>query len=275
MKIRALCAGAMLTLACTTPAVANHAWTINGKQLHWARTANPVKPTVDYKLDNNLWGPYLSPALAGWNKSNIATDPDVVEFILGNPVSVDANSCPGTAGRVTVCNYAYGATGWLGVAVVEYDDVTGHIQFASVKMNDTYFNMSTYNKPAWRASVLCQEIGHTLGLSHQDTKNFNPDLKDIYGRQTCMDYTAKPDGNEWPNLHDYQQLASIYSHLDSITTTSTTSAVLNYPDRKPIYGNTPADWGKAIAFGEDGRGLAFAKKIAANRSQVTFVRWVP
>jgi hypothetical protein len=36
---------------------------------------------------------------------------------------------------------------------------------------------------------------------------------------TCMDYADNPDEDKaHPNAHDYEQLASIYSHLDSGTT---------------------------------------------------------
>jgi signal transduction histidine kinase len=35
-----------------------------------------------------------------------------------------------------------------------------------------YFNTPTYNTTTWRNLVSCQEVGHTLGLDHQD-ENFN------------------------------------------------------------------------------------------------------
>lgn len=80
------------------------------------------------------------------------------------------------------------------------------------KLNDYYFNQPTYNSPAWRQLVTCQEIGHTFGLDHQDESFSNPNLG------TCMDYTNDPSTNQHPNAHDYDQLATIYAHLDSTTT---------------------------------------------------------
>ena len=59
--------------------------------------------------------------------------------------------------------------------------------------------------------MICQEIAHDFGLDHQDENFSNPNLG------TCMDYTSDPEGppsNEHPNQHDYDQLESIYSHLD-------------------------------------------------------------
>ena len=43
-----------------------------------------------------------------------------------------------------------------------------HITQGTTKVNGTYFNIGKYNTPAWRILVMCQEVGHTLGLSHLD-----------------------------------------------------------------------------------------------------------
>src|SRR3989344_8585733 len=97
--------------------------------------------------------------------------------------------CRATNGRVEVCNSKYGNNGWLGIAQIW---VTGgeHITQGVVKLNDTYFNKSPYNTPAWRNLVMCQEVGHTLGLGHVDEIFNNTNLG------TCMDYTNDPDGGE-------------------------------------------------------------------------------
>jgi hypothetical protein len=82
-----------------------------------------------------------------------------------------------------------------------------HITKATVKVNDTYFATAKYNTPAWRQSVMCQEVGHTFGLDHQDESGADLD--------TCMDYSIVP--NIHPDQHDYNQLARIYQHTDSST----------------------------------------------------------
>ena len=51
------------------------------------------------------------------------------------------------------------------------------------EVNDTYFNTAKYNTPVWRNLVMCQEVGHTLGLDHQD------EIFDNVNLGTCMDYT--------------------------------------------------------------------------------------
>ena len=59
---------------------------------------------------------------------------------------------------------------------------------------------------------MCQEIGHTFGLAHQDEAFENVNLG------TCMDYTNNPDGppaNRQPDDHDSWMLDEIiYAHLD-------------------------------------------------------------
>ena len=40
----------------------------------------------------------------------------------------------------------------------------------------------------------------------------------------CMDYSNDPVPNQHPNKHDYDQLVTIYTHLDSTTTVAASSA---------------------------------------------------
>ena len=109
-------------------------------------------------------------------------------------------------------------------------------------MNDTYFNTHKYNTPAWRQMVMCQEVGHTFGLDHQDENFDNANLG------TCMDYTNDPSTNQHPNQHDYDELALIYKHLDSTTTVGTASAASGVPaaaGRGDL--NSRAEWERALA----------------------------
>jgi hypothetical protein len=177
---------------------AHHQW----GRYHWARATNPL--TLD--VGNNLgsgWGTYLSTALSDWNQSTVLD-------LTAVPGDSDPSSCPPTSGRIEVCNYNSGNTGWLGVAQI-WTSGRSHIVQATARMNDFYFNQQQYDTPAWRRLVVCQEVAHDFGLDHQDENFNNPNLG------TCMDYTSDPDGppsNEHPNQHDYDQLVSIYSHLD-------------------------------------------------------------
>ena len=195
-----LAAVAMTASIFATAASANHSW----GGYHWARTSNPF--TV--KLGNNLtgvWPSYLSTTSTDWSKSNVL-DTTIV------PGKAAQRRCKPTQGQDEICNNTYGNNGWLGVAQIWLASGTSHITQGTVKVNDTYFNTSTYNSPAWRNLVMCQEVGHTFGLDHQDENFNNANLG------TCMDYTNDPSTNQHPNQHDYDELATIYSHLDSTTT---------------------------------------------------------
>ncbi|MGH9156215.1 MAG: hypothetical protein ACRD1K_10375 [Acidimicrobiales bacterium] len=230
-------------------ALASHSWA----GYHWARTANPFT----LKLGDNLsssWKPYLATTSADWSESAVL-DTTVV------PGSTSGRKCAAATGRVQVCSDRYGSNGWLGIATVWVNGA--HITKGAVKMNDTYFNKSAYNTPAWRNLVLCQEVGHTLGLDHQDENFGNPNLG------TCTDYTSNPETNQHPNDHDYAQLATVYSHLDTTTTIdgSPTSAQGSSGDRRQD------DWGRAIRTGPDGRPVLFRRDLATGETQFTWVVW--
>lgn len=188
---------------------ANHSW--NG--YHWARTSNPFTLKVGDNV-GSTWDGYLQTAAVNWSRSSVLD----MTVVAGGA----KRNCRPTSGRVEVCNSTYGNNGWLGIAQVW---VSGsHITQGTVKLNDTYFNTPAYNTSAWRNMVTCQEVGHTLGLDHQDTTFDNANLG------TCMDYTDDPTGsdpnypknccldNEFPNQHDYDELVTIYTHLDGSTT---------------------------------------------------------
>lgn len=192
-----LAAAAMLAVGVSS-AAASHSW----GNYHWARTANPFT----LKLGDNVsatWDGHLATASSDWSQSTVL-DTTVVAG------GTRPKNCRPTAGRVEVCNASYGNNGWLGIAQIWASG--SHITQGAVKLNDYYFNQPAYNTPAWRQLVMCQEIGHTFGLDHQDESFTNPNLG------TCMDYTNDPSTNQHPNAHDYEQLELIYAHLDSTTT---------------------------------------------------------
>ena len=144
------------------------------------------------------------------------------------------------SGTTQVCNSTYGNNGWLGLASI---NITGgvHITQGSAKMNDTYFNTSTYNNDNEKRHVMCQEIAHTFGLDHQST--------DGSSQNSCMDYfsntgvNAVSTASTRPNKHDFDELNIIYAHLDSTTTVSTPS--LTKPSAAAEEGNDdPNSWGQ-------------------------------
>lgn len=239
---------AALSLGAFTTASANHSW----GGYHWARTSNPFT----LKIGDNVtaaWDSVLDTAITDWTASAVLDMTKVAG--LSNP-----KNCKATAGRVEVCNSKYGKNGWLGIASVWATG--GHISQGTVKLNDTYYSTPTYNTTAWRNLVMCQEIGHTIGLNHQDEDFNNANLG------TCMDYTNSPADNQHPNQHDFDQLVTIYTHLDTNTTVGQTTvngnAAVDYDDQ--------STWGKAIRTDEKGRDIAFERNIG-NQKVFTFVVW--
>ena len=212
------------------PAGANHSW----GGYHWARTSNPFTLKVGDNV-TSAWDAYLDGAIADWSASSVL---DLTKVTGGTR----AKNCRPTAGRIEVCNANYGNNGWLGLAQIWLSG--GHITQGTSKMNDTYFNQATYNTPAYRRLVMCQEIAHDFGLDHQDENQTNPNLG------TCMDYTNNPAGppsNEHPNAHDFEELAIIYAHLDSSTTIAQSSGGNGTPSRSRFdavdaHGNGTVTW---------------------------------
>lgn len=216
-KIVALMAAVLVAAVTAGSASANHSW----GGYHWARTSNPF--TI--KLGDNLstdWKSYLATTSNDWSKSTVMDTTIVAGQAKGK--------CRPTAGRDEVCNGAYGQNGWLGIASIWLSGGT-HITQGTVKLNDTYFVQAPYNNTAEKEHVMCQEVGHTFGLDHQDTSGAS--------LNTCMDYYHNISDSDTkstaPNQHDYDELALIYQHLDSTTTIGASASGLPaaVPDFSP------------------------------------------
>lgn len=245
--------------ALSSVAHADHSW----GSYHWGRTANPFS----LKLGNNVssaWNAYLSEAAADWGPSRVLD----LSVVPGG-TTADPKKCRPTAGRVEVCSASYGGA-WLGVAQIWISG--SHIYQATTKVNDFYFNKPKYNTPAWRRLVMCQEVGHTFGLDHQDENFSNGNLG------SCMDYTSDPDGppsNEHPNSHDFQQLETIYNgHKDS--TTSANQAIARNvppPAMNEIDLEGPGQWGKLVRSTRGGRLEQYELDFGGGHKIFTFVIW--
>ncbi len=196
-----LAAAAALSALVAAPASASHSW----NAYHWARTANPFTLKVGDNV-SSVWDGVLDTADADWTASTVMD--------LAKVAGTSGKRCSMTAGTVQVCNSTYGSTGWLGLASINLNGT--HITQGSAKMNDTYFNTTTYNNPNEKAHVMCQEVGHTFGLGHTSETGVSDG--------TCMDYFSNTGANATstasthPNVHDYDTLSTVYAHLDASTT---------------------------------------------------------
>jgi hypothetical protein len=253
--------GLLTTLAWATfpsSASATHAW----GNYHWARTSNPFTLKLIAKL-TSTWRPYLDLASAAWTTASKLN----TTIITAANDAASRQACSTVAGRTVVCNYAYGATGWLGLANI-WLDANHHITQGTAKMNDSY---------SWSAGmrqlVACQEVAHTFGLDHQDETFGNTNLG------TCMDYTNLPFGppnNLALNQHDHNQLNTIYTHLDGYTTTTFTvpaDATAMPLGSERIDFNRPDQWGTLIQSFNDGRTEVYERELGDGYTVVTFVIW--
>jgi hypothetical protein len=203
----------------------------------------------------------------------------MVEDPNGSVASKDRRQCRAPSGQVRICNFGYGPTGWLGIAGISID-TNGHIVQGYTKLNDTYFDTAYYDSPLWKQSVSCQELGHNIGLGHQDG-NFNN--QPLF---SCMDYQDPP--YEYPNAHDLDQLDTIYGHLDAYDSYAGAAPPAdgggsgdggcNAPPGKGCnkagVGQSNAENGWGISIGRDGVYERFMRIDADGTRHITHVRWV-
>lgn len=241
--------------------MAEHAWS----SYHWARTKSSFDLTVVNSTTAD-WDGYVDQAVVDWSGSsslNMIQDPG------GSIADKDRRQCNGPSGQVRICNMTYGQTGWLGIAGISID-TQGHITTGYTKLNDTYFSTAFYNTPAWKQSVTCQELGHNVGLGHQD-EDFNN--QSLY---SCMDYQNPP--YEYPNAHDFDQLALIYGHTDTYDSYSSGGAPTPCKGRKCQgaavgidNGNSPLGWG--LSLGRRGQSETFLRIDPDGTRHLTHVTW--
>ncbi|HVL66972.1 MAG TPA: hypothetical protein VM364_06890 [Vicinamibacterales bacterium] len=249
--------GAALVATAVANPFANHSW----GSYHWARTTEVVTLKTGDNVDSR-WDAYLDEAISDWNASAVVK----LAKVAGG---TNPKNCRPTSGRIEVCNAKYGQTGWLGIAQIWASG--SHITQAISKLNDTYFDTATYNKPAWRRLVMCQEVAHDFGLGHQDEIFDNANLG------SCMDYTNDPDGtrfgqasNEHPNGHDFDQLLTIYgSHRDS-----TNTAAASLPNGSAAGDDHhPSQWGRLVHSSPNGRVQIYELGLGRGQKKITHVFW--
>jgi hypothetical protein len=272
-RFTAVLGGVIVLSLLAIPATANHSW---GKY-HWEdKTPTDLNDRVTLTVNDNTDWPEFDLAINDWNTQR--DNWTAIPRILLAPQSGSAAGCGATKGQITVCNDNFGDNGWLGIAQIWA--TKNHIYQATAKMNDWYFedDVAWYQEnypgvnpstgvPNWqevlaadRKNVMCQEIAHDFGLDHQDENFFNDDLN------SCMDYVWDPRGDEHPNFHDYEQLATIYNHSETTKAPRGKGSAL---------GNSASDWGQVIARDAQGRPSEFRKVLDATEADevITHVIW--
>ena len=226
---------------------ASHSW----GNYHWARTSNPFTLKV---VDSNTsdWDDNLNRAISDWGSSSVLN----LTREQGDEARNARKRCAMIAGKIRSCNADYGFNGWLGLASINLSG--GHISQGSAKMNDSYLKSSSYSETN-RSHVMCQEIGHDFGLDHTS--------EDGSDQNTCMDY-SNDLGNPSPNTHDYQQLESIYAHLDSTTTVG-----FSFENSGVDVSDNPNSWGQLMSQSANGRSSTYERDNWNGSKTLTHVFW--
>ena len=240
MRKRLLLAAAAIAAiaAVSAPAAfASHSW--NG--YHWARTANPFTIKLGNNLNTTEWQSHLSQTSTDWSTPGVLN----TSIVAGQATN---KRCRPTSGRDEICNASYGNNGWLGIATVWLQSGSSHIVQGTVKVNDYYLGPGatyTYNNSAEREHVMCQEVGHTFGLDHQSTSGAS--------LNTCMDYyqnTSSADTKRTTtNQHDYDELSTIYAHLDSSNTIGAAVSSRGFDESR------------------------YVERLSSGLTRITYVRW--
>jgi hypothetical protein len=262
-------------VAFPSSAYANHSW----GGYHWARTSNAQ---FTLKMGDNvsgLWDGMFNTALNDWSQSTVLN----LTKVAGGTTP---KKCRPTSGRVEVCSADYGGVQWLGVATIWLTN--GHISQGTVKNNDHYFGNSTYryNNTAEMQHVICQEIGHTFGLDHQDESGIS--------LNTCMDYyhntSASDTKSTHPNQGDYNELLCIYDttkngqtltstnhtckgtgHLDGFTTIGSAPATVMPNEMAHGDFSSPSSWGRLVS--SNARESVYVRDFGNGNLVVNFVIW--
>jgi hypothetical protein len=230
---------------------------------HWGRTSNQFTLLVGNNLTTVEWNRALTAAtfngfdgdMTDWSDS-IVLDMHVVGGAIRDPKLL--KKCPPTGGQVEVCSANLGGS-YLGVAQVWTVDGQ-HITQATVKVNDSYYSKPPYNNDQERQSVLCEELGHTIGVDHAYDNSGG----------CVIGYAASPPPLV-PSTHDYQMIESHYAitdqHKDSATTVGTTTAVAAREETEI----DPREWGAILEHDEHGRPSVYGKDLAPGLRVTTFV----
>ena len=222
-KVLAAAVALAVLLTAVTVASADHSW--NG--YHWP--SDNLSPTVKDKTSSNLYD-----VPAGVLEWAYADEELKIKRSDIQPTLTDAKK-----GNITVSEQT--SQFWLGLARIFLED--GHITKGEVKLNTTY--LAYYESIGYDGladHVLCQELGHVLGLGHNRDET-DSDLDN--NPETCMnDQEFGGADLTSPNFHDTVQLNIIYDgHTDASGSSDDDGGGGGPPcEKKPDHPNcTPAN----------------------------------
>ncbi|HEX2058286.1 MAG TPA: hypothetical protein VHI71_07945 [Actinomycetota bacterium] len=170
----------------------SHQWVDNGHALHWTKPSGDERKIIirDSVADSSSYDSKLGNVISDWGAS--------AKFrFVRQSAETDSTTrlncpMPDKYGRVRVCNHDDYTFNFAGYANVRYNS-DGHIQKGRVRVKNSVAEGS-------RRPLLCQEVGHTLGLAHRSSTG------------SCMHQDASVAAAS-PDNHDYEQLGNqTHSH---------------------------------------------------------------
>jgi hypothetical protein len=211
---------------------ANHAWYVDGRPVHWASTVDPAVIDLGDNLDDPVWDSLRFVPSWVWSATTLPSGGLGPSPYLR--VSTRTGGLP--SNEVEMYDDFYGDNGWVGQATLTFIDSEGHIHGATIELNRSYLLTQSEKHAA-----INHEVGHTLGLTHQDA--------------TVM--CAVLCGIENPVAHDYEVLDSVNSHTDAYDTT--------IPDAQ-----TPARVGRTRVRRDGPRALVYTTRLRGGGARAVF-----
>lgn len=204
---------------------------------HWNKTEDVLELTVlnsTFGIYSEPLPYYVSEVNTLQNDIQLTLVRDPIKTVGKTPTSIAEldDVCPFPEGTIRFCSEGYDISGIVGtttrgLAMYHFDDRgmtvldgKGHITSAiaivnSYRLEEQYglsgvdFDedlLPVTNRGASLYSITCHELGHTLGLGHNDDNKNNADTG------TCMDYGRDFFTNLFFDNTDHQTLAALYEH---------------------------------------------------------------
>jgi hypothetical protein len=182
MRVRRLlpsvCVSIALVLLTSVTAFASHSERDSrGRPLHWSRSGTALAQVYFVDHTGARWP--VGRSVWKWNTSSRVK-------------SYYESRCPSSSLHCVNVNEYNRADRNYGFAELRWDG-SAHFTYAAVYLNDRYRPGAADDR-----QTVCQETGHVLGLDHQHSST------------SCMNDTTH--NVQYPNSHDYGQLAAVYNH---------------------------------------------------------------